>query len=171
MSVRSRSAPFAWSSHAVEPNNSIEEPGTAHRPISCSRASTSLRLSSSRGLSLPTQAQAALRPTPLPPLARPTMDLVHRRPSGPSSDQPRRTKPDNGPTMGKTCLAVFGVLDVGKWRRLLLAHGEALQPSGEGRQRFHCERVEVLLPLCRSSAVIILLLRKLLLKCGSRGSP
>eukprot|EP00964_Phaeocystis_antarctica_P072973 scaffold44750_cov54-Phaeocystis_antarctica.AAC.3 len=39
------------------------------------------------------------------------------------------------------CLAV---LDAGKWRRLLLAHGE-------GRQPFHWERVEVQeLECCRS---------------------
>ena len=50
MSVRSRSAPFACRSHAVEPKSCIVEPGTAHSPSSCSLACTTTLLSPSRGL-------------------------------------------------------------------------------------------------------------------------
>eukprot|EP00964_Phaeocystis_antarctica_P102627 scaffold67951_cov69-Phaeocystis_antarctica.AAC.6 len=38
--VTSRSAPCACSSHALEPKSCMVEPGTAHAPIACSRAST-----------------------------------------------------------------------------------------------------------------------------------
>mmetsp|Transcript_31162 Transcript_31162/g.79580 ORF Transcript_31162/g.79580 Transcript_31162/m.79580 type:complete len:301 (-) Transcript_31162:395-1297(-) len=58
-SVRSRSAPCACSSHAVEPKSCMVEPGTAHPPSSCSRACTSSRLSPSRGLRLRRQLRQA----------------------------------------------------------------------------------------------------------------